>query len=505
MSNELATLSTNSGNVAALGRTEARLWTPPLRELTPETSYGYDVIEFAREVLQQPLDPWQEWAVIHAGELMEDGRPRFRTVLMLVARQQGKTHLLKVLSLYWLYIERQKLILGMSTNLDYAREAWRAAVDLAQANPYLSEETGRVRMANGEQELQTLDGCRYKIAASNRSGGRSMTVNRLIIDELREHKTWEAWNASTPTTNAVPTAQIFLISNQGDDESIVLDSLRNSALNHLETGDGDPRLGIFEWSMPDGSEVDDLEALAYANPNLGRRTDADTLLGAAKRAKHAGGQELAGFKTEIGCIRVHQLDPAIDPTAWLLAMADAPIDMADQDDRRYVALGLDVSLDGSHASLVAACLVDGLVHVEVVSAWQGHGCTAQLRRQLPEIVAKVRPRVVGWLPSGPAASVAAALSERRGWPPRGVGLDAIRADVGAVCMGLAEIVGAGELRHPGDPLLNKHVSQSTRYARGDQWVFARRDASAIDATYALAVAVHLARTLPPPLPSLTVL
>ena len=80
-----------------LGRTEPRLWTPPLVELTPETSYGFDVIGFASMVLEEPLDPWQEWAAIHGGELLPDGRPRFRTLLILVARQQGKSHLARAL------------------------------------------------------------------------------------------------------------------------------------------------------------------------------------------------------------------------------------------------------------------------------------------------------------------------------------------------------------------------------------------------------------------------
>jgi hypothetical protein len=43
---------------------------------------------------------------------------------VLVARQNGKTHALKVLGLYWQFVEMWPLILGMSTNLEYAREAW---------------------------------------------------------------------------------------------------------------------------------------------------------------------------------------------------------------------------------------------------------------------------------------------------------------------------------------------------------------------------------------------
>jgi phage terminase large subunit-like protein len=74
--------------------------------------------------------------VIHAGELLPDGRPRFRTVLVLVARQNGKTHALKVLGLYWQFVEMWPLILGMSTNLDYAREAWeKACSSLSRTRP----------------------------------------------------------------------------------------------------------------------------------------------------------------------------------------------------------------------------------------------------------------------------------------------------------------------------------------------------------------------------------
>src|SRR5690606_23326457 len=197
--------------------------------------------------------------------------------------------------------------------------------------------------------------------------------------------------------------------------------------------------------------------------------------------------------------------PAIDPDAWARCATEEPVQLAEH--RERVALCVDVALDGSHASLVAAAVLDGQVHVEVVEQWDGWGCPKQLRRDLPALVAKIRPRALGWFPAGPAAAVAADLADRgaRDWPPRRVEVEAIRGDVTSVCMGLAEQVTAGELLHPDDPLLNQHVAGAQRLWRGDAWVFGRKGASAIDAAYALAGAVHLARTLPPPLPKLAVL
>lgn len=487
------------------GSTLPRLWTPELRPLTPDTSYGYDVAAFARDVLAQPLRPWQEWLVVHAGELLPDGRPRFRQVLTLVARQQGKTHLLTILTLYWLFVEQRRMILSTSTNRDTAKEAWRAACAIARDNPYLSPEVGLIREANGEETLSTRDGCRYKIAASNRRGGRGLTIDRLVIDELREHHDFTAYDAAIPATNAIADAQVFAISNMGDTSSVVLNSLRAGAIEYLESNRGDSAFGLFEWSSPPGSEPDDLGALAMANPSLGYGVNADALLGSAMRAKAAGGEQLTGFKTEIMCMAVTILDPAVDPTLWELSGTDEPLDLAQH--RRKVSLGLDVSLDARSASLVAAAVVDGRTHLEVVAHWSGPGCTATLRAELPGLVAKVRPARFGWLPGGPAAAIAADLAAkpRAGWPPRRTELVEVRGDTAACCMGLADAVHSGGVTHPRDPLLNQHTMNATRAKRGDQWVFSRRGSGAIDALYAASVATFLARTAPPPPPDLVVL
>lgn len=484
-----------------------RLWTPPLRELRPATSYGFDVIDFARDILATPLDPWQQWAAIHLGELLPDGRPRFRVVLILVARQNGKTLLFKVLVLYWMFIEQVPLTLGTSTNRDYAKSVWKELAEQATSNPLLAAELGPrpVIAATGSEELRTAAGARYKFAATNRRAGRSLTVHRLGLDEIREHKDFSAWNAATNAGNAVPDFQCIAISNQGDNNAVVLDSLREPALRYIETGEGDPRLGLFEWSAPAGADPTDPAALAAANPNLGHRIDPDALMGAAIRAKRAGGEELAGFKTEVLCQRVHLLNPAIDPDSWTACRTDTPVALADHRDK--LALCVDIAIDGSHATLMGAAVIDGKVHLEVVEAWDGHGCGKRLRAELPDLVRRIKPRTLGWFPAGPAAAVAADLADRgaRNWPPRRVVVEEIRGEVTAVCMGFAEQVTAGEVVHPDDPLLNAGVESAQPLWRGDSWVFTRKGATPVDSVYAAAGAVHLARTLPPAPPPLAVL
>jgi hypothetical protein len=488
------------------GSATPRLWTPPLRDLSdPDASYGWELIDFAEEI-GVPFKPWQRWLAVHAGELLPDGRPRFRTVLALVARQNGKTVFCRVLTLYWLHVDLADLVMGTSTTRDTAKESWRKVIDMAQASDYLAEDydwSKAIRDTIGEEALTTLYGTKYRFAAPNRRAGRSHTVHRLVLDELREHQSWDVWNAATKAMTAVRDGQAYAITNQGDSLSVVLDSLRTSALARIETGQGDPRLGLFEWSSPTGADPTDPAALAMANPQLGDTIDLDSIIGDAMRAKHAGGEELATFRTETMCIRVNLLDPAIDEDSW----RDCGVDPAEALDlaahRRQVALCLDVSLDATHATLVAAAMVDGRVHLEVVKAWSGAGCFKQVREDLPGIVAEVRPRKFGWFPNGPAAALAAQLRQRRGvraWPPPRVKIEEITGEQAAVCMGFAEIVTAGAVQHPRDQLLNNHVGKTGKLWRGDVWLFTRDGDHPVDGTYAAAGAAHLARTLPAPTP-----
>jgi hypothetical protein len=462
------------------------------------------VVDFADEI-DHPLLPWQRFSVIHGLELLPDGRPRFRIVVLMVSRQNGKTELPVVLSLYWQFRRKFPLILGTSTKLAYAKESWQKAVNLTKRTRVLDSEhePGRrwYRRTNGEVESWSRDGSRYLIAASNEEGGRSLTINRGIADELRQHDSYAAWEAFEPACSPMD-AQIWALSNAGSAKSVVLNDLQDSARDYIETGEGDPRLGLIEYSAPDGADPEDIDALLQANPRVGYGLDLDVLLAGARRAKRLGGPALNGFLTERMCRRVTLMNPAIEPAEWLACKDPGTLDAA----RSRVALVFDVAPSMRHATLYAAAtLTDGRIRIEPVKAWEGSGCVDLAARELPELVARVKPRVFGWLPTGPAAAVTAKLRDRqtagrRGvWPPSGVTVQEIRAEVVAVSMGFAELVTAGKIAHSSDPLLDGDVEYAEKLTRpGGTWTFSRLGAGDCDAIYSAAGAAHLAQTLPAP-------
>jgi phage terminase large subunit-like protein len=224
-------------------------------------------VDFAEQVLGVVLFPWQRWLLIHALELRPEGGFRFRNVVVLVARQNGKSTLSQVLALWFMYVYGYDLVLGTAQDLDTAEEVWQGAVDLVTevdqddqpVRPDLFDLYQRTVMVNGKKSLELKTGARYKAKAASRRSGRGLSGDLVMLDELREHQSWDAWGAITKTTMARDEAQIWALSNAGDSLSVVLDYLRKMA--HAAIGDPDGINGESDPAVLLAGEVDgeDLE------------------------------------------------------------------------------------------------------------------------------------------------------------------------------------------------------------------------------------------------------
>ena len=373
-----------------LGRTEPRIYTPPLRELTPDTTLGYEMIDFA-DAIGVDLLPWQKWLLVHAFEIVgdfgADWALRFRIVLILISRQNGKTLLTTVITLYFLYILCVALIIGTAQELDQAEEAWEACVAAIESNPELADElAGRPKYGNSGRKLTLTRGRRYITKASSRKAGRGKRAQLVIIDELREQTNWEAWNAVSDTTLAQhQVGLIWCTSNAGDPYSLVLRHERYLA--HMALGDPDgwckdvgdsmPPVpegedgeesaeppAIFEWSAPPGCDLWDRTGWQQANPSLGYGFLTERALAASIRNK----TERAA-RTENLCQFVEALtEPPFPAGAW-----DAGVDAASEVKQgATVYVGVDVAEDRKH-SAIAVCgkRADGTWHVEVAAYQSG--------------------------------------------------------------------------------------------------------------------------------------
>lgn len=430
------------------GSAEPRIATPPLRELTPETSLGFQVIDFAFEVLEFNLLPWQRAALIRMLELNPDGSLRFRTALILVARQNGKSTLAQVLTIWLLFVYKWPLILGTAQDLDVAESLWAEVVDLVESNDELDALKESVTKTNGKKSLNLYAGGKYKVKAANRRAGRGLSGNLILLDEIREHQTWDAWGAITKTTMARDEALILAISNAGDVTSRVLRYLRVLAhraigdpdgiaaledgagpseddLEELLGDDTDPDLDefddedetdleledleqdeetllILEWSAPPGCDKWDKTAWSWANPSRGYKISTKTIASACRTDPEAV------FRNEVLC---QWLDGAtagpFTPGAWdatktpVIVTPDGRRELADKERDRIVGpvvAGVAQQTGRSKTYVAfAGYRPDGLPQVEIVTVSQG---ADWLGEWLTDPDRKGRIKVVGGQTSG---------------------------------------------------------------------------------------------------------
>lgn len=405
--------SGGSSRGARKGITTPRLWTKPLRELTPATSHGFAVIEFALEVLGITLYPWQQWLLIHALELNEDGTYRFRKIFVLVGRQNGKTTLLTVLTLYWLFVDADAfpehlpasefLILGTAQNLDLAEEAWDSALKRCDPTPdeddeayvveWLAAEARKPVKTNGKKSLRLKNGAKYEPRAASRMGGRGKSAARVLMDEMREQQTWDVWGSVSKTKNAIFNSQLWGISSAGDAKSIVLRTLRDGAIRtinefeqYVETGvqtleefanGHDVATALFEWSAEPGAALLDIDGILQSNPSVGYKA----MFFESIWSDLLGDEPEATKRTEILCdwVTTH-VEPYIEPEDWT-NVADAP-ELGDGGEIVYLgseissesrlALGIDTSGDRKWTSIsVAGFRDDGLIHLELIARSTG--------------------------------------------------------------------------------------------------------------------------------------
>jgi hypothetical protein len=423
------------------------------------------------------LDPWQVHFLIHALEVNPDGAFRFRTLLLLVARQNGKTEVIKALTLWLMFTGRAGLVVGSAQNLQIARVAWESVCKYARRVPAgLEVKVAKVRMDNNDPHLLLTNGAKYMIAASTEDAARGIPgVDLLILDELRTHRDSRAWGALTKTTMARPNALIVALSNAGSDDSVVLNGLRETALAGTSS-----TLGIFEWSAPEGCALDDLAAIAQANPSVGHGRITLTAIEDARAVDTP-----AVYRTEVLCQRVEAMDSAVDLPSWRASIDR--VDLAKVEGHRTACL--DVAPDGEHVTLVAAVLDGDQVRVEVVKAWRD---TDVARRELPAALDRIGAKVEAWFPSGPAAVFEPIMMRRR------KALELKGTSVAAACMGFADLVKARRVLHTGEELLDAQIAGAAKYPALDGgWRFVRRGAGHADAAYAAAGAVHAAMTLKP--------
>ena len=171
------------------------------------------------QMLGWELFAWQHETADLAGEYDPvTMRPRFRTVGVSVARQNGKTTLVLVRIARQL-LPRRQTVAYTAQDRSLARTKWMEHVELLMDTPFAN----RVERVDRQQNREVMimkNGSRYMpVTPSSKKAGRSLSLDLAIIDEAYSHADMGVVKAINPTLITRPMAQLWILSNAGDADS----------------------------------------------------------------------------------------------------------------------------------------------------------------------------------------------------------------------------------------------------------------------------------------------
>ena len=458
-----------------VGKSEPRLHTPFAEGLE---SRGSEIIKLA-EQLGEPLMPWQQLVVNESMKLKADGRWAFPQVGILVARQQGKSHLMR-LRILWGLLNGEKLQILTAHKLAVSLEHFNQVVDTIEQHEFLSSQLKRIRRTNGQEEIQFLNGSRFKVVANNAAGRGYAGAETIYMDELREHRDYSAWSAITKTQLAAKNPQLYGFSNAGDATSIVLNELRDRGLATIQ-GVKDSLLWL-EWSAPQNTNIS-LESARWSNPAMGYTVHPDNIEATFNEPE-------AVVRTEVMCQWVDTLQSPWSPNAWSQC-ADPNLEVK-PDPANQTFLAFDVTPRRNQCSLVAAQVIGDKIAIGLVQTFDSDTAIDDLT---------IANAVADWCRAydiyevgyskNTGQSVAARL-QNAGFRTEAIDGRAFSAACDYMLMAMEN----KRLVHKDEVTFNKHISACARvpYAEGG-WLIGRRASNAnVSGAVAAAMAIYLAST-----------
>jgi phage terminase large subunit-like protein len=457
--------------VGLIGSTEPRIHTPLLKG----KSRAQEVSDLADKI-GLPLIPWQRWVLDDLLSVDDENAWRKKTALVLVARQNGKTHLARMLILSHLFLWGSKNVLGMSSNRNMALDTFRQVAFTIEDNQFLKDQVRQIRLANGQESISLLNGARYEIAAATRDAPRGKTADFLYIDELREW-TEEAFTAALPTTRARPNAMTLMTSNAGDGFSTVLNDLRERCLSYPPEN-----LGFYEYSAPQHCKINDKKAWALANPALGHLITEQTL------EESVSTNSIEATRTEMLC---QWIDSAVSP--WVYGSIEQCSDSSlEIPVGPQTIMAFDVAPTRRSGALVMGQMKDGKIAVGLAQLWYSDIAIDEIKMasDINEWARKYHPITICY--DKYATQTIATRLEQSGWRMVDISGQAFYQ----ACSDLADGLANSRVIHSGQAELVQHLNNCAAKTNDAGWRIIRRK-SAGDVTAAISLAMVVSQLTKP--------
>jgi len=367
------------------GATEARIHSPLLKG----ASRYKEILDMVERLKMDKLMPYQEWVLKDMMSVDKKNNYRRKTCLLLISRQNGKSHLGRVRVIWGMFYGGEKKVIIMSANRATSLMLFRDIAWIIESTPELKAMTKVIRFANGGERIELLNGATLDLITDNSSSPRGRTADFLWIDEIREIST-DGYKAAVPVTRARANAQTFLTSNAGDHFSEVLNSLVDRAKDYPpET------YGYYEYSAPQYCKIDISSdffwrnAVAPSNPALSYIITKESIEEAIAT------NPIEQTRTETLCQWIDSLQSPW-PHGILEETSDNTLEMGVG---AYTVFAFDVSPSRRNGSLVAGQLLpDGRIGIGILETYSSQMAIDELKMaaSIKSYCDLYKPRLVGF-------------------------------------------------------------------------------------------------------------
>jgi len=348
------------------GATEPRVHSP----LMKGKSRYKEILDMVDRLKMDKLMPYQEFVLKDMMAVDKKNNYRRKTSLLLISRQNGKSHLGRVRVIWGMFYGDEKKVIIMSANRATSLMLFREIAWIIESTPELKAMTKAIRYANGGERIELLNGSTLDVISDNSSSPRGRTADFLWIDEIREISE-DGYKAAVPVTRARANAQTFLTSNAGDHFSSVLNGLVERAKDYPpET------FGYYEYSAPQYCKIDITSdyfwrsAVAPSNPALGYIITKESIEEAIAT------NPIEQTRTETLCQWIDSLQSPW-PHGVLEETSDNTLEMAVG---AYTVFAFDVSPSRRNGSLVAGQLLpDGRIGIGILETYSSQMAIDELK------------------------------------------------------------------------------------------------------------------------------
>jgi len=338
-------------------------------------SFGPKVVKWVKRRLHMRLDPWQEYALYRMLEHDADMQLLASTVLLSVARQNGKSVIIRAI-VGWILDEGYKwdtfrkwdFILLAAHDAkqaripyDYIRRDVRAYADINTWG-HSARRQGVQRARATQYTGIELNGVRVDVATSQPGSARGISPGLVCFDEVLTQTSFETYEVLSPAQVAIRNAMMLMTSTAGFADSVVLRAMYDRLVRQSTNAEQHDPTFLGLWWRADHDDVTPAEwdQVVKANPAFDGRGLSRQMI-----------ENEFGFLPRGSWIRERlnrwhdeRVDAPFSVAAWGACRVPQPLAPADVVGNYVIAC--DVTASWSEGAItVSAMRKDGKVGVEV--------------------------------------------------------------------------------------------------------------------------------------------